>query len=413
MDPSRFPVTSHAHLEHHSAVALLLTGRALRALVEGYIGILIPLQLLALGHGPAQIGLLSTSMLLGSALAVLALGLWGHRLAEARLFTIAALLMAFTGFCFPLAGELWPLLLLGFLGSMNPGGSDLSLFQPLEQARLAGAGPGQTTGVFARYSLIGSVFAALGALAAGLPDWLAVHTSLAADQGRHALFFAYGAAGLLLGMLYLRLPAPERGGPHPPACPLQASRPLVAKLAALFALDAFAGGLLTHALMATWLIRQYGLSAETLGLYFFATGLLAAVSQVLAPALARRFGLLNTMVFTHIPASLCLILAALTPSFAWAMGLLLLRALFSQMDVPTRTAFVMENVLPEERRAAASFTSLTRSLAAALGPALAGYLLSTDWPALPLVACGVLKIVYDLSLWVCFRAKGKGAGRRP
>jgi MFS family permease len=174
---------------------------------------------------------------------------------------------------------------------------------------------------------------------------------------------------------------------------------VVVKLAALFSVDSFAGGLVLNSLVSLWLMQRFGLSLASAGAFFFWSGLLAATSQLIAPWLARRIGLLNTMVFTHIPANLCLIAAALVPTLPLALALLLVRALLSQMDVPTRTAYVMSVVTPPERAAAASFTTVPRSLASAASPALAGALFAGGWLAAPLLLCGVLKIAYDLTLW--------------
>jgi MFS family permease len=178
---------------------------------------------------------------------------------------------------------------------------------------------------------------------------------------------------------------------------------VVVRLAALFSVDSFAGGLVVNSLLALWLFQSFGLSLSAAGAFFFGSGLLGAASQLAAPKLARRFGLVNTMVFTHIPASLCLIAAAFSTDVRLALGLLLARALVSSMDVPARSAFVMSVVQAHERSAAASFTAVPRSLASAVSPLLAGWLFQSGWAAAPLVACGVLKIAYDLALWRAFR----------
>jgi len=178
---------------------------------------------------------------------------------------------------------------------------------------------------------------------------------------------------------------------------------VVMRLALLFSIDSFAGGLVLNSLLALWLLQRFGLSIAAAGMFFFGSSLLGAISQLAAPWLARRVGLVNTMVFTHIPASVCLIGAAFAPGEFLAMGLLLARALVSSMDVPARSAFVMSVVQPAERAAAASFTAVPRSLATAASPVLAGWLLEAGWTAAPLVVCGVLKIAYDLALWRAFR----------
>ncbi len=385
----------------------LLIGRALRAFVDGYVAILLPVYLLALGFGAWEVGLLSTATLLGSALATLAVGAWGHRFPHRRLLLAAALLMAATGLAFANLAAFWPLLLVAFVGTLNPSSGDVSVFLPLEHARLAEVAEGDArTRLFARYTFVGALCAATGALAAAVPDWL-VTLEFERLTALRLMFGIYGLTGLSVWWLYfrslVRLPEPpphER--PGSPA-PLQESRGIVIRLAALFSVDAFAGGLVLNSLLALWLFERFGLSVAAAGAFFFWAGLLTAASQLAAPWIARRIGLLNTMVFTHIPASLCLILAALAPSLTLALGLLLLRAFLSQMDVPTRAAFVMAVVTPPERAAAASFTAVPRSLAAALSPSLGGALFAAGLLAAPLVLCGALKIAYDLALLAAFR----------
>lgn len=391
-------------------VRLLLVGRGLRAFVDGYVAVLLPAYLLALGYGTWQVGLLSSATLLGSALATLALGAWGHRVSPRLLLLGAALLMTATGFGFAGLSAFWPLLLLAFVGTLNPSSGDVSVFLPLEHSRLSLAAEGDArTRLFARYSLTGTLCAALGALAAAVPDAL---TGLGIDRltALRAMFAAYAGVGVLICVLYARLPARPAPGVLVAPAPLGPSRGIVVKLAALFSVDAFAGGLVVNSLLALWLFERFGLSLSAAGAFFFWAGLLTALSQLAAPWVARRIGLLNTMVFTHIPANLFLILAALAPNLPLALGFLLLRAALSQMDVPTRSAYVMAVVTPPERVAAASFTAVPRSLAAALSPSLGGALLATGWLAAPLIACGCLKIAYDLALWRAFRKQPSPSG---
>jgi hypothetical protein len=216
------------------------------------------------------------------------------------------------------------------------------------------------------------------------------------------MFVAYAAIGVVVWLIYLRLPEP-RAEHHRPSVPLGPSRGIVWRLAALFSVDSFAGGLAINTLLALWLFQRFDLSLSAAGAFFFWTGLLSATSQLAAPLVARRIGLINTMVFTHIPANLCLIAAALSPSLDLALGLLLVRSALSQMDVPARSAFVMSVVTPEERPAAASFTAVPRSLASAAGPSITGLMFAAGAMAAPLVLCGVLKTAYDLALFTAFR----------
>ncbi len=365
---------------------------------------LLPAYLLALGFGIWEVGLFSTATLLGSAIATMAVGAYGHNFRQRQLLLAAALLMAATGLGFAGLSEFWPLLAVAFVGTLNPSSGDVSVFLPLEHARIADSATGiARTSLFARYSLIGALFAAFGALASGVPDVLA---SVGVDRmtGLRIMFVAYSAVGMLVWLLYRRLPRPTSHVTQAPPAALRHSRGVVTRLAALFSLDAFAGGLAVQSLMALWLFQRFGLSVTAAGAFFFATGLLSAFSQLAAPWVAARIGLLNTMVYTHIPSSFALIAAALSSRLDFALGFLLLRAALSQMDVPTRSAFVMAVVTPPERAAAASFTAVPRSLAAALSPTLGGAMFAAGWLAAPLVACGVLKITYDLLLLKTFSA---------
>jgi len=386
----------------------LLAARGLRAFGDGYMAVLLPAYLLSIGLGTLEVGIVSTATMLGSALATLAVGAWGYRFAGGRLLRGAALLMAATGLGFAGLSSFWPLLLVALVGTLNPSSGDVSVFLPLEHARLAAAAKGHArTALFARYSLLGALCAALGALAAAVPDWLVRHSELARLDALRGMFVFYGALGLAVFWLYRNLPAQAGAGnadstPVAPA-PLGPSRRIVVRLAALFSVDAFAGGLMVNALMSLWLLERFGFSLTQAGVFFFWTGLLGAASQLAAPVVAQRIGLLNTMVFTHLPANVCLVLAALAPNLPIALSLLMVRSALSSMDVPTRTAYVMAVVTPAERSAAASFTAVPRSLAAAISPTLSGALFAAGWISLPLIACGLLKISYDLALWRAMR----------
>jgi len=383
----------------------LLVARSLRAFADGAIALLLPAYLLALGLGTLEVGVLSTATLLGSALATLAIGTWGHRFAAGTLLRAAALLMAATGVAFAGFATFWPLLVVAFVGTLNPSAGDVSVFLPLEHARLAHAARGDArVALFARYSVLGAGFAALGALAAAAPDALVRAFGVGRIDALRAMFLAYAVVGALVFALYRALPRDDAGASAAPPEPLGPSRRVVVRLAALFSVDAFAGGLVVNALLALWLFQRFGVSLSEAGAFFFWTGALSAASQLAAPVVARRIGLLNTMVFTHIPANVCLILAAVAPTLPLALALLLVRSALSQMDVPTRTAYVMAVVTPAERTAAASFTAVPRSLAASLSPAITGALFAAGWLALPLAGCGALKIAYDLTLWRAMRS---------
>ncbi|MGB7501353.1 MAG: MFS transporter, partial [Azonexus sp.] len=262
---------------------LLLIGRALRAFCDGYVAVLLPAYLLALGFGIWEVGVLSTATLLGSALATLAVGAWGHRFHHRTLLLGATLLMAATGLAFAGLSSFWPLLLVAFAGTMNPSSGDVSVFLPLEHARLAEAAQGETrTALFARYSLTGALFAAVGALAAAVPDAL-VPLGIERIATLRGMFVIYGVAGLLVWQLYRRLPEPALHERPAPPVPLGVSRHTVVKLAALFSVDAFAGGLVVNSLLALWLFQRFDLSLAAAGHFFFWSGLFSAFSQLAAP----------------------------------------------------------------------------------------------------------------------------------
>lgn len=386
-----------------NSIVPIFAARALRGFADGFVAVLLPVYLLALGLGGVAVGAIATATLLGSAFATLAVGAWGHRCQGKVLLTGAAILMAATGLGFSVAATFWPLLLFAFVGTINPSSGDVSVFLPLEHARLAAASDlANRTDLFARYALTGAMCAALGALASGLPDHLVILLGVGRLDALRGMFILYGILGILVWALYQKLPVDEASSLAKPA-PLGQSRAVVVRLAALFAVDSFAGGLVVNSLLALWMFQRFGLSLSEAGTFFFGSGLLGAVSQLAAPRLATRIGLVNTMVFTHIPASLCLIASAFSTDVRLALGLLLARALVSSMDVPARSAFVMSVVQVHERSAAASFTAVPRSLASAASPLLAGWLFQSGWTVAPLVACGVLKIAYDLALWRAFR----------
>jgi predicted MFS family arabinose efflux permease len=383
---------------------LLLTSRGVRAFGDGLVSLVLPVYLTALGLDAFAVGVLVTATLAGSSLLTLWVGLSAHRSNGRALLLAASALMALTGLFFAVADGFWPLLVIAFVGTLNPSAGDVSLFLPLEQAELARAVEDRDrTAMFARYSFVGSAAGALGALAAAGPELIGRGVGIGLMPILEAVFLLYGVLGVLAFFLYRRLPTgAEEVGEHA-RMPLTRSRRIVLTLAALFSLDAFAGGFVVQSLLALWLFERFGLSLATAGAIFFWTGVLSAASYFVAVWIAKRIGLVNTMVFTHLPANVCLVLVAFMPSLAPAIVLLLIRSALSQMDVPTRTSYVMAVVTPGERAAAASVTAVPRSLAAAGSPVIAGLLLSLSSFGWPLVIGGGLKIVYDLLLLASFR----------
>ncbi|CAN7504436.1 MFS transporter [Phyllobacterium sp. LjRoot231] len=384
--------------------AYLLTSRGLRAFGDGLVSILLPTYLATLGFDAFKIGILSTVTLAGSAALTLTVGVVAHHFFRRTLLIAAAVLMVLTGIAFALVQDFWPLLLIAFVGTLNPSSGDVSVFLPLEHAELAHTvTDSDRTALFARYSLIGSLAAAVGALAAGAPDILRDVAGLELKHALQVAFLLYASLGLVALLLYRRLPDDLPSAGTAPAEPLRKSRSVVLTLAALFSLDAFAGGFVIQSLLALWLFQRFDLSLAATGAIFFWMGVLSAGSYLVAVRISKRIGLVNTMVFTHLPSSLCLMLVPFMPSLAPAIVLLLIRSALSQMDVPTRTSYVMAVVTPGERAAAASVTAVPRSLAAAASPIIAGSLLATSGFGWPLLIAGALKIVYDILLLGMFR----------
>lgn len=385
-----------------SAARRVLAARSLRGFGDGLLSLLLPVWLAQRGYGAFEVGAVATATLLGSAGLTLLVGFGGRVLGLRGALLAAAALMTATGAAFVLVQGFWPLLVVALLGTLNPSAGEASVFLPLEQARLsdAAAGPARTS-LFARYSLVGSLAAAAGALAAAAPELAAARLGLPFGAALDACFLLYAALGVAVLLLYAGLPRegvrPERKAP-----PLKQARGFVLKLSALFAFDSFAGGLVLQSLLALWLYQRFDLSLAAAGQIFFWTGVLSAFSYPVAARLAGRFGLVNTMVFTHLPANLCLALVPFAPHLGLALVLLLVRAALSQMDVPTRTAYVMAMVPPHERPAAASVVAVARSLAQASSPALGGALLAASPFGWPLVLGGVMKIAYDLALLAQF-----------
>ena len=385
-----------------SNIFLLYLARGVRGFGDGFAIIILPAYLSVLGYDPFQIGVIATASLLGTALLTLAIGAIAPRYDLRSLLLAGACLMAGTGLAFPNVEQFAFIALVAFVGTVNPATGDLGVLVPIEHAMLSHDVADQDrTRIFARYSLIGALSMAAGALAAAVPDFL-VLTGIGKVGAFKLMFYAYAALGALSAMLYRRLPHAHMDQPRASA-PLGPSRGVVYKLAALFSLDAFAGGFVVQSLLALWLFERFELSLSAASVFFFWSSVASAFSYPVAARLAARIGLINTMVFTHIPSSILLVIAAFTPNLYVTLGLLLVRSALSQMDVPTRTSYVMAVVTPPERAAAASFTAVPRSLASGISPAFAGVLLTTAFPALPLVVCGVLKIVYDVALLFSFR----------
>jgi len=386
--------------------ARIVAARGLRGFADGITSVVLPSYLALVGFSAVHVGALATSALLGSALLTLGVGLAGSRFPPRAVLLAACALMIGTGLGFAGVASFPLLLLIAFVGTWNPTGGDVSVFLPTEQALLGRETDLRArTSLFARYSVAGTLLASLGALASGLPELAVTRFGVELPAALRAVFVVYALCGVALLALYLGL-GREAAQPasRAPSAPLAHSRRVVFQLTALFSLDSFGGGFAVQTLLALWLFQRFALSLAEAGSFFFAAALVSAGAQLLSPRIAARFGLIETMVFTHIPANVLLIAAAFMPTAPLALGFLLARSALAQMDVPARQSYVMAVVPPEERAAAASVTNVPRSLASALSPLLAGALLEYSSFGWPLVVAGALKILYDLLLLRQFRA---------
>jgi len=373
---------------------LLFLTRFTRLVAYGALSVVLVLHLTTLGFGPSQIGLLLTLTLVGDTLVSLWLTTRADRFGRRRTLIIGAALMAAAGLAFALTTNFLFLVIAGTVGVISPSGNEVGPFLPLEQAALAQVVPTDLrTEVFAWYTLAGALATALGSLSAGVVSQTGTF---------RAVLLLYAGLGMVLAIWFTRLSAAvEPAAPEKSAfLGLGPSRRTVLRLAGLFALDSFAGGFVVQSFAAYWFYLRFGTNPATLGAIFFGANLLAGLSALLAARLAARFGLVRTMVFTHLPSNVLLILVPLMPTLPLATLVLFLRFSISQMDVPTRQSYLMAVVRPEERSAAGGVTGVARTIGAGMAPVFAGLLFAQ--PALinvPFFVAGTLKIVYDLLLY--------------
>jgi MFS family permease len=380
----------------------------------GFLSVVLVLYLVELGFSEGRIGLLLTLTLAGDALISLGITLYADRLGRKRMLLLGAALMVAAGIPFAFSGSFTVLVVAGTLGVISPSGNEVGPFLAIEQAALSQVLPeDRRTGVFAWYNLVGSFATAFGALAGGWTAQALQASGLAPVASYRVLVLAYAAAGLGLAVLFTRLSGAVEAPPA--AVPasrwgLHASKGVVLRLSALFSLDAFAGGFVIQSVVAYWFHLRFGVAAGMLGTIFFGANFLAGLSSLYAVRLARHIGLIRTMVVTHIPSNVLLIMVPLMPNLPLAILVLLLRFSISQMDVPTRQAYTMQAVAPDERSAAAGITGVARTTGAALSPMLAGPLLAIPALAsLPFILAGSLKILYDLLLYRSFKSAEAGS----
>lgn len=383
---------------------LLFASCAVRSFAYGFLSVILGLYLDTIGLGMAAIGWIFTAALAGSAGMTLIVTSVADRFGRKTLLILGAALMALAGGIFALSDNPIWLTIAAIFGTISPSGKDIGPFLSLEQAILPQTTTDQQrTAVFSAYNLVGSFAGAVGALTVGLPELF----SFSSLSGYRLLIWSYVAAALLLVLLFFQLSAGIEAKKNPDSfirnVGLKKSRAMVAKLAGLFALDAFAGGFIVQSIVAYWFYLRYQTDLGALGGIFFGTNLLAALSFLAAPACARRFGLLNTMVFTHLPSNFLLLLVPLMPNVESAIAVLLIRHLLSQMDVPTRQSYTMAVVDAEERAASAGVLSVARNTGAAIAPLFTGAILAAPSLGLPFLLAGGLKVIYDLSIFTLFR----------
>lgn len=381
------------------ALRLLLTARAIRGFADGLVSILLVFYLRdEMGFTADKIGYITTATLIGSAALTLYAGLrWGRFPARTVLLGSCGL-MVLTGVGFAFFTRFWPLMAIAVIGTLNPSGGDVSLFLPTEQAALSEiADPVTRTKHFARYNLAGGMGAALGSLCAAVPQLVSDHSAISLGSLQRSGFVVYGVCAVAAAAAYRKLPNVPRVV-VPGRAVLHTSKRTVYRLAALFSIDAAGGGFVVQTLLVAYLVGRFRYNANTISTVLAITAFCSAYSQLISARLAARFGLVRTMVFTHLPANLLLVLAGIVPIGAIAITFLIARSFVSAMDVPARQALVMAVVEPDERAAAASVTNVPRSLASATTPSLAGTMLQHSAFGWPLILAGSLKAAYDLLL---------------
>jgi MFS family permease len=391
-------------------ITILFSTRILRLFCYGFLSVVLALYLAEAGLTEAQIGLLFTFTLVGDAIISLWLTTSADRFGRKRTLILGALLMAGAGIAFVLTRNVVLLTIAAILGVISPSGNEIGPFLSVEQAGLTQLlSNKRRTQIFAWYNLVGSFATALGALAGGWLSQGLQNNAWTALEAYRLVLIGYALGGFALLLLFLNLSkgveVEATQDTTRRVLGLHRSRQVVFKLSSLFAMDAFAGGLVLQSLMAYWFHVHFGVEAGVLGSIFFGANILAGISSLLAVRLADKFGLINTMVFTHIPSNILLILVPLMPTLPLAIGVLLLRFSISQMDVPTRQSYTMAVVEPDERSAASGVTAIARSIGASISPGLTGLLFSI--PLLfnaPFFLSGGIKIIYDLLLYREFRA---------
>jgi MFS family permease len=379
----------------------ILCIQALRAFVYGFGVVVLGTSLAAGGLSDSAVTLVFTAMLAGMALASIVVGSIGDRVGRRRLYAILLVLMGASGVAFALADNVWVLCFVALTGTMSTDANESGPITSIEQAMIGQAPPAARVDVFGRYNAVAYLAGAVGALAAGGPAFL--HDVWSGAPGGQRWLLIFPVVSALSVILAMRLSPRVEAGEGRPERALVRSRGNVRRLSSLFATDAFAGGFVVASFLTFWFSRRFGASVELMSAVFFVGGLLQAGSSIVAARVGARFGLLNTMVFTHLPSNLLLMAVPLMPAVGPAVACLLARFALSQMDVPTRQAYIAAMVDPQERTAAAAYTNTSRYVARPFGQILAGPLMANVALGAPFVVAGTIKCGYDLVLWRTFR----------
>jgi len=389
---------------------LLLSARIVRAFSYGFLSIVLAIYLKSIGFNEILIGAILSATLVNSVIFTMLASLYADRFGRRKILTLYAVMMAVSGTIFLMTDNYLALIIAAFIGTVNVTGSETSAFLSIEQATLPKTVKDikKRNTAFGFYNMVGMLAMSAGVLLSGLPQMLQSHLGFSQIDSFKPLFAVYAIAGITAAVIYyflsreieLQTPKPSsliHGNLSPK------SKKIIWKLSALFSVDSFAGGFVIQSIVSFWFFAKFGVTLTDLGLIFSAAGMLTAFSYVLATRLADRIGLINTMVFTHVPANILTVLIAFAPTFPLALGFYLGRMALSQMDVPTRQSYIASVVSEEERIAAAGITNTSRNVTQAISPSIAGVIIQSLWLSAPFVVGGLLKIAYDVGLYVNFR----------
>ncbi len=388
---------------------LLLSARVVRAFSYGFLSIVLAIYLKSIGFNEILIGVILSATLVNSVIFTMFASFYADRFGRRKILTLYAILMAFSGVIFLMTDNYIALIIAAFIGTVNVTGAETSAFLSIEQATLPKTvkDAKKRNTVFGFYNMVGMFAMSAGVLLSGFPQILQTDFGFSQVDSFKPLFAIYGIAGIVSAIIYYflskEIELPAKPNPSIRSGLSPQSKKIVWKLSALFSVDSFAGGFVIQSIVSFWFFTKFGVVLTDLAFIFSIAGVLTAFSYILATRLADKIGLINTMVFTHIPANILTVLIAFAPTFPLALGFYLGRMALSQMDVPTRQSYIASVVNDEERIAAAGITNTSRNITQAISPSIAGVIIQSLWVSAPFVIGGLLKIAYDVGLYVNFR----------